>query len=72
MINFVEGCESRFGGTEKRLAVKHCGGARCVRSCHRSEARAFYVHVNFDEFPSDSLRLMLSLKEVRAAIAAGV
>jgi hypothetical protein len=37
-----------------------------------SEARAFYVHFNFDEFHSDSLHLMLSLKEVRAAIGGGM
>ncbi len=34
-----------------------------------SEARAFYQHFNFDEFPAGSLHLMLSLKEVRAVIA---
>ncbi len=35
-----------------------------------SEARAFYEHFNFDEFPATSLHMMLSLKEVRAAVAA--
>ncbi len=37
-----------------------------------SEARAFYEHFNFDEFPAGSLHMMLSLKEVRAAIAGDV
>jgi GNAT superfamily N-acetyltransferase len=34
-----------------------------------SEARTFYEHFNFDEFPAGSLHLMLPLKELRAAIA---
>ena len=33
-----------------------------------AEARAFYEHFEFDEFPAGSLHLMLSLKDVRAAI----
>ncbi len=37
-----------------------------------SEAKAFYERFNFDEFPADSLHMMLSLKEVRAAIAGDV
>jgi GNAT superfamily N-acetyltransferase len=32
-------------------------------------AGAFYEHFNFEEFPAGSLHLMLSLKDVRAAIA---
>ncbi|MBZ5723412.1 MAG: GNAT family N-acetyltransferase [Acidobacteriia bacterium] len=34
-----------------------------------AQARAFYEHFNFEEFPSGTLHLMLSLKDVRAAIA---
>jgi GNAT superfamily N-acetyltransferase len=37
-----------------------------------SDAKSFYEHFNFDEFPAGSLHLMLALKEVRAAIAGGV
>jgi GNAT superfamily N-acetyltransferase len=33
-----------------------------------SEARVFYEHFNFDEFPAGSLHLMLSIKEVRTAV----
>jgi GNAT superfamily N-acetyltransferase len=33
------------------------------------EARAFYEHFDFEEFPAGTLHLMLSLKDVRAAIA---
>jgi len=33
------------------------------------QARAFYQHFNFDEFPAGTLHLMLSLQDVRAAIA---
>ncbi len=33
------------------------------------EAKAFYEHFDFEEFPAGSLHLMLSLKDVRAAIA---
>jgi GNAT superfamily N-acetyltransferase len=32
------------------------------------EAKAFYERFNFDEFPASSLHLMLSMKNVRAAI----
>ena len=34
-----------------------------------TQARAFYEHFNFEEFPAGALHLMLSLKDVRAAIA---
>ncbi len=34
-----------------------------------TEAKAFYEHFNFEEFPAGTLHLMLSLKDVRAAIA---
>ncbi len=34
-----------------------------------AEAKAFYLHFNFEEFPAGTLHLMLSLKDVRAAIA---
>jgi GNAT superfamily N-acetyltransferase len=34
-----------------------------------SEAKAFYEHFDFDEFPAGTLHLMLSMKDVRAAIA---
>jgi GNAT superfamily N-acetyltransferase len=34
-----------------------------------SEAKSFYERFNFDEFPAGALHLMLSMKEVRAAIA---
>ncbi len=33
------------------------------------QARAFYEHFNFEEFPAGTLHLMLSLKNVRATIA---
>lgn len=33
------------------------------------DARAFYEHFNFEEFPAGTLHLMLSLKDVGAAIA---
>jgi GNAT superfamily N-acetyltransferase len=33
------------------------------------EARAFYEHFEFEEFPAGTLHLMLSLKDVRAAVA---
>jgi len=36
-----------------------------------AEGKAFYEHFNFDEFPAGTLHLMLSLKDVRAAIASG-
>jgi len=34
-----------------------------------AEAKAFYERFDFDEFPAGTLHLMLSLKDVRAAIA---
>ena len=34
-----------------------------------TQAKAFYEHFNFEEFPSGTRHLMLSLKDVRAAIA---
>jgi hypothetical protein len=37
-----------------------------------AEAKAFYQHFNFEEFPAGTLHLMLSLKDVRAAIAGEV
>src|ERR1035438_6141589 len=33
-----------------------------------SEAKSFYERFNFDEFPAGTLHLMLSIKDVRAAI----
>jgi len=37
-----------------------------------AEAKTFYEHFNFEEFPAGTLHLMLSLKDVRAAIAGEV
>jgi GNAT superfamily N-acetyltransferase len=34
-----------------------------------TEAKAFYQHFNFEEFPAGTLHLMLSLKDLRAVIA---
>ena len=34
-----------------------------------THAKAFYEHFNFEEFPAGTLHLMISLKDVRAAIA---
>ena len=36
------------------------------------QAKAFYEHFNFEEFPAGTLHLMLVLKDVRAAIAGEV
>lgn len=45
-------------------------GARAVLVHAIDEsAKAFYEHFNFEEFPAGTLHLMLSLKDVRAAIA---
>ena len=33
------------------------------------EARAFYEHFGFEEFPAGTMHMMLSLRSVRAAIA---
>jgi hypothetical protein len=37
-----------------------------------AQARAFYEHFNFEEFPAGTLHLMLVVKDVRAAIAGEV
>lgn len=37
-----------------------------------TEAKTFYEHFNFEEFPAGTLHLMLSLKDVRVAIAGEV
>jgi len=37
-----------------------------------ADAKAFYEHFEFEEFPAGSLHLMLSLKDVRAAIGSEV
>jgi GNAT superfamily N-acetyltransferase len=34
-----------------------------------TQAKAFYEHFNFEEFPAGTLHLMLALQDVRAAIA---
>jgi predicted N-acetyltransferase YhbS len=34
------------------------------------QAKAFYEHFNFEEFPAGTLHLMLTLKDVRASISA--
>jgi GNAT superfamily N-acetyltransferase len=44
-------------------------GARAVLvHAIETEAKAFYGHFDFEEFPAGTLHLMLSLKDVRAAI----
>jgi GNAT superfamily N-acetyltransferase len=37
-----------------------------------AQAKAFYEHFNFEEFPAGTLHLMLALKDVRAATAGEV